>query len=188
MASLKLIIKHILGKIRCMVNKVHYPGEVYIGKNVHITNGRNIKMGKNVSVRPDCDLFAGKCIIIGDGCDIGTRNRIDGHVTIERNVLFGPDNYICSEDHCYEDIDVPIMNQGAYSPKKNGHSELKIGEGSWIGTHVAIIGDVHIGKHCVIGANSVVTRDIPDNCVAVGNPAKIVKKYDMATHDWMVIK
>lgn len=150
-------------------------GGVYIGKEVHFANGANIKFGKNVSVRPYCDLFASEVFEVGDNCDIGTRNRIAGNVIIEDNVLFGPDNFICSYTHTFEDPDIPIMNQKEVPINKNGHKELKIGEGSWIGTHTAILGDVHIGKHCVIGANSVVTKDISDYCVAAGNPAKVIK-------------
>ena len=61
---------------------------------------------------------------------------------------------------------------------------MEIGDGSWLGTHVVIAGNVKIGKHCVIGANSVVTKDIPDYCVAVGIPAKIIKKYNFDTCTW----
>lgn len=161
-----------------------FGGGVYIGRRVHFVNGQKIKFGTNVSIRPDCDLFASNVFEIGDNSDIGTRNRIAGDVIIGKSVLFGPDNYICSKDHCYRDINVPIMNQGAYSPSHNGHKELIIGDGSWIGTHVAVIGDVHIGKNCVIGANSVVTKDVPDYCVVVGNPARIIKRFDEEKKQW----
>ncbi|MFQ7550955.1 MAG: DapH/DapD/GlmU-related protein [Blautia marasmi] len=50
-----------------------------------------------------------------------------------------------------------------------------MGEGSYIGINAVIIGDVKIGKHCVIGANSVVTKNVPDYCVAVGSPARVIK-------------
>lgn len=161
---------------------------VYIGRHVHITNGQNICLGRNISIRPDCDLFAGTCIEIGENCDIGTRNRIVGNVIIGDSVLIGPDNYICSRDHRYENIQLPIMNQGAYTPNRNGHSELEIGDGSWIGTHTAIIGDVHIGKHCVIGANAVVTKDVPDYCVVGGAPARVIKQYDQTLQKWTIPK
>lgn len=59
-----------------------------------------------------------------------------------------------------------------------------IGEGSWIGTNVVIVGNVRIGKRCVIGANSVVTKDIPNHCIAVGIPAKVVKQYNVHTGCW----
>lgn len=68
------------------------------------------------------------------------------------------------------------MNQMEAPIHKNGHEYLQIGDGSWIGTHVAILGDVNIGRHCVIGANSVVTKDVSDYCVAVGCPTKVVKR------------
>lgn len=53
---------------------------------------------------------------------------------------------------------------------------MSIRDGSYIGINVVIVGNVKIGKHCVIGANSVVTKDVPDYCVAVGSPAKVIKK------------
>ena len=157
---------------------------VYIGKHVHIGNGKNITLGRGVQIRPDVDLFAGEKLVIGDRCDIGTRNRFSGTIVLESDVLLGPDNFICSENHDYENIDVPIKDQGVRFICRNGHDELKIGQGSWIGTHVAIIGDVHIGKNCVIGANAVVTRDIPDYCVVAGVPAQIIKRYNLQSRKW----
>ena len=61
---------------------------------------------------------------------------------------------------------------------------VHIGDGSWLGTHVVIAGNITIGKHCVIGANSVVKHDIPDYCVAAGIPARIIKRYDFGTKSW----
>lgn len=182
------MIKSLFGYIRCVKNGITYTGGIYIGRNVHFENSKNISLGTKVSIRPNCDLFAGSKFVIGNNCDVGTRNRIAGNIVIEDYVLFGPDNYICSTDHNYTDIEIPIMCQGAYSPVQNGHKELKIGEGSWIGTHVAIIGDVHIGKHCVVGANAVVTKDIPDYSVVVGNPARVIKQYNFETKCWEKLK
>lgn len=185
---IKNFVKHFLGSIRCHLNGIECSRGVYIGKNVRVVNGKNVTLGKNVSIRPDCDLFAGTKMFIGDYCDLGTRNRFTGNIIIENSVLIGPDNYIASVDHCYEDISKPVMNQGVYSPHNNGHQELRIGEGSWIGTHVSIVGDVHIGKHCVIAANAVVTRDVPDYCVVAGVPARMIKKYNIETKEWEKLK
>lgn len=52
---------------------------------------------------------------------------------------------------------------------------VTIGDGSYIGINSVIVGNVKIGKHCVIGANSVVTKDVPSYCVAVGSPARVIK-------------
>lgn len=185
--TVKEIIKFALGRWRCLKTGINYYGRIYIGSCVHIVNGKNLSVGSEVQIRPNVDLFAGREIVIGDRCDIGVRNRIVGNVIIEPSVLIGPDNYICSCDHVFENPRIPIMDQGVKSVKKNNHEELKIGTGSWIGTHCAIIGDVHIGKNCVIGANSVVTSDIPDYSVAVGIPARVIKKYSFEDEQWKQI-
>ncbi len=80
--------------------------------------------------------------------------------------------YITDCDHEYRDVDVPVIDQGIV----NKGQRVYIGDGSYIGINVVIVGNVKIGKHCVIGANSVVTKDVPDNCVAVGTPARIIKE------------
>ena len=59
-----------------------------------------------------------------------------------------------------------------------------IDDGTWLGTNVVVVGNVHIGKQCVIGANSVVTKDIPDYCVAAGSPAKVLKRYNFESKEW----
>ena len=182
--QIKNIVKNALGYFRCKIKGICPGKRIYIGGRVHVIGGDKISLGNDVQIRPDVDLFAGERFCIGDGVDIGTRNRIAGNVVIEDKVLFGPDNYICSSDHVFEDISVPIIEQGAKSINKNGHGYLKIGKGSWIGTHCAIIGDVHIGRNCVVGANTVVTKDIPDYSVVAGNPAKVIKRYNINKGEW----
>ena len=80
--------------------------------------------------------------------------------------------YITDCDHEYRDINVPVIDQGIV---QRGQM-VSIGEGSYIGINAVIVGNVKIGKHCAIGANSVVTKDVPDYCVAVGSPARVIKK------------
>ena len=90
-------------------------------------------------------------------------------VVIENDVLLADKVFISDCNHEYKDLDTPIQNQGIRFVKP-----VRIGEGSWVGDNVCVCG-ASIGKHCVIGANSVVTNDIPDYSVAVGNPAKVIK-------------
>lgn len=71
--------------------------------------------------------------------------------------------------------------------EKSGESIVYIGFGTWLGTNVVIADARHIGHNCVIGANSVVTSDIPDYCVAVGIPAKVIKKYDFKKKSWIKV-
>ena len=115
-----------------------------------------------------------------DGVTIGHFNHIYAtkKIILEKDVLTADRVYISDNLHGYSDIYMPIKNQPIIQ-----HGEVVIGEGSWLGENVCVLG-AKIGKHCVIGANSVVTRDIPDYSVAVGAPAKIIKRYDFTTETW----
>lgn len=79
--------------------------------------------------------------------------------------------YITDCNHEYRDIDVSVINQGIVQKGQKG----SIGGGSYIGINAVIVGNIRIGRHCVIGGNSVVTKDVPDYCVAVGCPARVIK-------------
>lgn len=99
-------------------------------------------------------------------------------IIIEQSVLTANHVYISDNLHDYLDKNTPIINQPIVQQK-----EVVIGEGSWLGENVCVIGAC-VGKHSVIGANSVVTRDIPDYCVAVGAPARIIKRYNPKSQQW----
>ena len=122
-------------------------------------------------------------LIIEDGATIGRFAHIVAlqRVIIGQNVLIADKVYISDNIHGYEDISQPIMYQPIVFK-----GVVEIGKNSWIGENVCIIG-AKIGKHCIVGANSVVNRDIPDYCLAVGSPAKVIKKYDFKTEKWIVI-
>ena len=92
--------------------------------------------------------------------------------------------YITDCDHEYRNVDIPIIDQGIVQKGQ----KASIGDGSYVGINAVIVGNVKIGKHCVIEANSVVTKDVPDYCVAVGSPAKIIKRYNLETQLWESIR
>lgn len=112
---------------------------------------------------------------IGSGCEVGERCRISiaNSLIIGEKVLLSPNVYITDCDHEYRNIDVSVIEQGIVQKGQ----KVSIGDGTYIGINSVIVGNVKIGKHCVIGANSVVTKDVPDYCVAVGSPARVVKRY-----------
>ena len=154
---------------------------------LHLIGCRNIAVGNRVTVAYKAWLQAlpltgaDVCSLeLQDGVTIGNFNHIIAtqKVVLEKNVLTADSVYISDNFHGFEDIHVPIQNQPIVQC-----GEVVIGEDSWLGEHVCVLG-VHIGKHCVIGANSVVTKDIPDYCVAVGAPARIIKRYDFDTSRW----
>ena len=97
---------------------------------------------------------------------------LGAHVLTANNV------YISDNLHGYCDPEAPILQQPIVQ-----NAVVEIGEGSWLGHNACVLG-ARIGRHCVIGANAVVTHDIPDLCVAVGTPAKIIRRYDPATQAW----
>jgi acetyltransferase-like isoleucine patch superfamily enzyme len=122
----------------------------------------------------NCHLSIGKGSIIGHFNHIFATSEIE----IGMNVLTADKVFITDNQHQFDNIHIPIHTQGVKQLSK-----VKIGDGSWIGENVCIIG-ASVGKNSVIGANSVVTKDIPDYCVAVGAPAKVIKKFDFKSNKW----
>lgn len=122
----------------------------------------NISIGNNVVVRPNSILFASPA----------SEWEGKGAITIEDDVLLGPTVQLFTRKHRFGDVAQSIREQGVEEPK-----DIRIKEGAWIGAGVIIVGGVTIGRNAVIGAGSVVTRDIPDYALAVGAPAKVVRHY-----------
>lgn len=163
------------------------------GKKVAILNPdiiegeRYISLGDYVSINAKVWLLALRQndtlpqLVIGERTTIGRFAHIVAlrEVMIGKNVLIADKVYISDNLHAYEDIAQPIMDQPIVFKKS-----VKIGDNSWIGENVSVIG-ASIGKHCIIGANSVVTNDIPDYCVAVGTPAQVIKRYNSTTNQWI---
>ncbi|HAJ26442.1 MAG TPA: acyltransferase [Syntrophus sp. (in: bacteria)] len=114
-------------------------------------------------------LKIGKGTYIGRFATIACINRI----VIGDDVLISDRVFISDALHGYSDITRPVLCQPLYSP-----GPVEIGSGTWIGIGVSILPNVRIGENCVIGANAVVTCDVPDYHVAVGVPAHIVGRVD----------
>ena len=133
-------------------------------------------IGKGSEIRPYCiidgtsHVFIGENVIIPEGMVIATdTNNPESIVEIHDSALFGPRCAIYACSHVFNDVNKPIKEQGFVSAK------TVIKEGAWLGINVVVMPGVTIGKNSVIGANSVVNKDIPDNCVAVGAPARVIK-------------
>lgn len=185
---MKKIIKFMLGFCISKIYNVKSGKKVYIGKKTKIVNGKNIVLEDNVSIMPYNMLVShenGK-ILFQEGAELGMFSRVAAinKVTIGKNVITGPNVFIADYNHEYCDISKPIKLQGNQYKHGEIANEVSIGEDSWIGTNVVIVGNVKIGKHCVIGANSVVTKNIDDYCVVGGNPFKIIKKYNKEKEIW----
>lgn len=153
---------------------------VIIEDNVYINalSEQGIILGNNVSIARDCILICtgviaqkGKGITIGEGTGINAKAYLAGQggITIGSNVIFGPEVKIFSENHNYTDPQQPIKAQGV---TRKG---VKIGNNCWLGAGVTVLDGVTIGEGCVIAAGSIVTKSIPDNSIAAGIPARIIK-------------
>lgn len=118
-------------------------------------------------------------VLLGDRVRIGIGSVVIGPVTMKSGSGLGQHVFVSGFNHGYADGE---RNSSVQPLVKK---EVVIGEDSHIGANSVVVAGVHIGKRCQIGAGSVVTKDIPDYSVAVGNPARIIKYYDHTSRRWI---
>jgi acetyltransferase-like isoleucine patch superfamily enzyme len=135
--------------------------QIFCENNVYINENLWVSFNEK-----DAKLIIGAGVYIGRFCtmSISSKVKIEKKALISDRVFFGD----CR--HIFDNTNVPIVDQGLESL-----GEINIGSGCWIGIGVVILPGVSVGKNAVIGANSVVTKNIPDYAVAAGVPA-VVKK------------
>ena len=115
---------------------------------------------------------------IGYGVRIGLSNVIIGPVEIGNNIILAQHVVISGLNHGYEDILTPIRFQPCTTGK------VIIEDDCWIGANAVITAGIKIGKHSIVAAGSVVTKDIPSYSIVAGNPAKIIKQYNFVSQKW----
>lgn len=120
-----------------------------------------LKIGADSGIGMGATISAARSVVLGE------------HVLLARNV------FISDHGHAFEDVTVPIVFQGITEPRP-----VSIGDRTWLGQNVCVLPGVTIGRHCVVGANSVVISSLPDFTVAVGAPARVIKQYDPVTRCW----
>lgn len=161
---------------------------VCFGKNVRIVNPQYVDMGGQVFIDDDVELCVNQTmpgvtpkLLIGNRVHFGKMNRIgcDNKIVIEDDVLFAPHVHISDRNHGFEDIHTSISRQ-----KVTSKGPVVIGAETWLGFGCQVMSGVKIGRHCVIAAGAVVVKDVPDYCVVGGNPARILKQYNLMTNKW----
>ncbi len=136
-------------------SRISFKGMASFGANSFITaRGGQVFFGAN--------FFGNQDVIYN--CDIG------GVLTFGDNCLVGPRCIFRTANHNFSSNEIPIRHQGHTT------QNIQIGNDVWLGANVIVLPGVTIGNHVVIGAGSVVTKDLPDFSVAVGNPARVIKK------------
>lgn len=192
------------GGVGFFLRKIFYPRlfrkvgrGLIIGRNVVIRHPDKIALGNNITIDDNCLIDARGAgpegivfedgVIINRNCMIQAKSgpiRIGGRSSLGSNsvvvslggvefgeaVLTAGGIYVSAGAYNFDNPYVPIMDQGAYTK-----GPIKIGARSWLGTCVIVLDGVKIGAGTVIGAGSVVTKDISENSVAVGVPAKVIK-------------
>lgn len=181
----KTIFKRMLSPFIKLKYHIKSKGVVYIGNNVKIKNIKNINICNNVNICSNSVLICGGRLILKDKAYIGYFSEIMciHNVEIGQNVICGPYMFITDSNHEYRDVNRPISEQGAPIAEQN--NRIIIENDCWIGAHVCIIGNVKIGKHSIIAAGAVVTRDVPSYCLVGGVPAHILKHYNFDLKMWI---
>jgi len=140
---------------------------------------KNFKIGSNSIVESFATINNGVGDVeIGSNTGIGLSNVIIGPVKMGNYVMLAQNIVISGLNHGFEDVTVPPRIQKVVT------KQIIIEDNVWVGANSVITAGVTIGKNAIIGAGSVVTKNIPGYCVAVGNPAKVIKKYNFETGSW----
>ena len=161
-----------------------------LGYPKHIQGIKNIKIGKRTTIdkgsRLDCYKIKGSTprIIIGDNCMIGFDCSFlsSGNLIIEDDVLFASNIFITTENHGSDPMKGNYMFQNLKS------KDVYIERNCWIGENVTILPGVRVGKWSIIGSNSVVTKNVDNYSIAVGNPAKVIKRYSFENKEWQKVE
>lgn len=184
----RFFLPRIRGIVYHFFNTNNSSGKFVIFKPLLFTNS-TIKWGKHVTimqnariegVRHYCKVPFNPRIIINDCVSIQQNIHLTcgENITIEDNVAIAANVTITDIHHPYTDINTPIENQLITT------NPVRIGKDSKIYNNVVILPGSTIGEHCVIGANSVVSGNIPSYSIVVGAPGRIVKRYNFTTQQW----
>jgi acetyltransferase-like isoleucine patch superfamily enzyme len=141
-----------------------------VGRHTEIINTSRVRIGRGCLLQDAIYIRAGTegRIVIGDRAALNSFCRIFGHgrVEIGEDTQLGPGSLITTTDHDYrEELETSFKS-------------VVIGKGVWIGANVTVLPGIEIGDYAVIGAGSVVTKNIPPRAVAVGVPARVIKWID----------
>ncbi len=164
---------------------------IFIGNDVHLGANCTLKAitstgslmkhpdNKHVEQIFDSRIRIGHRVSATGGLHIAAHKDI----TVEDDVMFASNVFMSDALHGYEHANLPYKYQGMVNV-----SPILIKQGSWIGQNAVIMPGVTIGELSIIGANSVVTKSIPDRCIAVGVPARVIKQWDEESQAWLSLE
>lgn len=127
-------------------------------------------MGWDVTVHAGVSFGSGVDVEIADYSSLNRDCWIANDTVIGKDVMMGPEIVILSASHSFSRVDIPMREQGA-PPRR----PVSIGDDVWIGTRSIILPGVHIGSHAIVGAGSVVTKNVDEWAIVAGNPAALIR-------------
>ena len=154
----RLFFKGSMNRI-CSKKFAHFGKGAEFRPYAFAVNCSKISIGNNVVIRPTSMLFA------------DSRYANKGRIFIEDDVLVGSGVHIYVSNHKYGTKNKPIIEQGHFEPL-----DTRLKMGCWIGANAIILPGVTVGNNSIVGAGSIVTKEVPDNVVVAGNPARIIKE------------
>jgi maltose O-acetyltransferase len=129
-----------------------------------------LEMGRNVRVHQNVHFGSGAGLRIGDNSALAPDCWIASDTTIGSDVMMAPEVTILSSTHGTDSTEIPMRLQ-RQPPKR----PVVIGDDVWLGTRIIVLPGVRIGSHSIVGAGSVVTKDVPDYAIVAGNPARVIR-------------
>ena len=178
-----------------IITKLFYPSSRIIRFPFRIRGRSFISLGNNLTTGVGCrlDAFSDNlkvCIEFGDNVQINDYVHIAAieSVKIGNRVLIASHVFISDHNHGFYGLN-NIHSSPLTPPEERELSScpISIEDDVWLGEFVAVLPDVIIGKGSIIGAMSVVTRSIPEYSIAVGSPAKVIKRYDFDKNKWIKV-
>ena len=138
----------------------------------HVQQRSRMKIGADTRMAPNTSLRCGELIVVGKNCHIGERSYLwagpsKGRIVIGDCVSLAPEVFITTSDYQFR-AGIPFRQQ------PQTEKDVTIGSDVWLGVRVIVTAGVTIGDGCIVGAGSVITRDIPANSIAVGVPDRVV--------------
>lgn len=173
-----------------ILTKIQFPGARLVRRPLYLRGGKRLlRYGKGLTTGYSCRIeMSGDSpvLVIGDNCKMNDRVHISAHesVVIGDNVLMGSNILITDNSH-------GSYGEGSEGPevapddREITTSPVRIGDNVWIGEFVSVLPGVTIGDGAVVGSHSVVTHDVEPNTVVAGNPARPLKRWDVAANAWV---
>jgi acetyltransferase-like isoleucine patch superfamily enzyme len=186
--TIRKVFNIIKQKIKLILYKKNIDKDTFIDRTAQFLGWRGVKIGKNTIIGEQCWFNVNYCskksfaITIGDNCFIGRRNTVSSgeSIVIKDYCMTGPNVSIFGSDHIISDPMRPYISTGSTFDRS-----IIIGVNVWLAANVVVLGGVKIGHGSIIGAGSIVNKDIPPFSIAVGNPAKVIKKYSFSQNKWL---